>query len=887
MTPIKLTMQAFGPYCHKEVIDFSAFAGSGLFLVSGDTGAGKTTIFDGIVFALYGTLSSDLRKPEMLRSKYADPKIRTFVELEFSLNGQGREERVYTIRRSPEYERAKERGTGMVRQPAEVCLTLPDGGAPIEKIREANEMINALLGMDVRQFRQVAMIAQGDFMKILTADTNERTRIFRDLFDTGRYELLQQKIREKAGQAQQKASALLEKQKALQQEMETFQEGGSLWDASKLQAWSKEQKMLYEACVRKIAANAAAIEECARKQGEKAKELDAYQIREAAKKQALEAEEALKKAELLFEQLQSQQPQRQKEQSRIEELERLCARISRRQELEKQLKARETALLKAQASRQDLDKKETSLHTLQQQCRQDLDALTDAPLQKEKAERMYEKFCELGECRRQADKQQELCRTLQQAYIQKQQAADQAQHLYQLKNRQFLDGQAGILACDLQEGKPCPVCGSVHHPNPAPLEQSVPDQNTVEKLRREALKQQKAAADASADAGKQAAILENLKKEEEKKQAALPQALTLEQAEADLAGAETACQALERMKRQQAQMEEDLKTIRSSQKLAVLDCEKASREKAACQASLQALVDEGVPQQAQEMEAEKIRLQQGLQQWNQQVLNSTKQKEECSSRLQKARGILESGSDLEDPQPALALLAQEAEERRAVQQALQKDLAGLASAIQKAEQCLRQLEDIEQELPSAESMAVRMKNLSDTLNGTLSGQEKINLETYVQTAFFEQVLARANRSLYTMSGGQYELVRAAGSAGRGKTGLDLNVRDYYTSSERSVKSLSGGESFMASLSLALGLSEEIKAEAGGVSMGTLFVDEGFGSLDEESLSKAIAALASLASSRMVGIISHVDSLKSRIGNQILVRKDALNGSRTRLCTDGA
>ena len=196
MKPIKLTMQAFGPYAHTEVVDFQAFGEKGLFLISGDTGAGKTTIFDGIVYALYGELSGELRKPEMLRSKYASPKVDTFVELEFELH-----DKTYIIRRSPEYMRDKKNGNGQTKHASSVEMIDVESKKSLTKVVEVREAINRLIGLDARQFKQVAVLAQGEFIRLLVASTKDRTQIFRDLFQTSDYATLQSEILERSKKA--------------------------------------------------------------------------------------------------------------------------------------------------------------------------------------------------------------------------------------------------------------------------------------------------------------------------------------------------------------------------------------------------------------------------------------------------------------------------------------------------------------------------------------------------------------------------------------------------------------------------------------------------------------------------------------------------------------
>ena len=194
MKPLKLTLSAFGPYAGETVIDFTQLGGQGLFLVTGDTGAGKTTIFDGITFALYGETSGGVREASMLRSKYAEPETPTYAEYIFEYKGA-----VYTVKRSPDYERPKTRGKGMTMQKGEALLTFSDGRAPVTKLKEVNQAVTDLIGLDMKQFTQIAMIAQGDFRKLLLADTEERSNIFRKLFHTDIYKVIQEKLKFEAG----------------------------------------------------------------------------------------------------------------------------------------------------------------------------------------------------------------------------------------------------------------------------------------------------------------------------------------------------------------------------------------------------------------------------------------------------------------------------------------------------------------------------------------------------------------------------------------------------------------------------------------------------------------------------------------------------------------
>ena len=192
MRPLKLTISGFGPYAGTQELDFTAFGTGGLYLITGDTGAGKTTIFDAITFALFGEASGNNREPGMLRSKYAKPEDPTIVELTFAYDSKE-----YTVKRSPEYERAKTRGTGFTKQNPEAQLTYPDGRI-VTKQREVDKAIGEIIGLTREQFSQVSMISQGDFRKLLQADTKERQKIFRDIFGTGYYVTLQNRLKDEA-----------------------------------------------------------------------------------------------------------------------------------------------------------------------------------------------------------------------------------------------------------------------------------------------------------------------------------------------------------------------------------------------------------------------------------------------------------------------------------------------------------------------------------------------------------------------------------------------------------------------------------------------------------------------------------------------------------------
>ena len=200
MRPLKLTISAFGPYAGRTEIPLEQLGDRGLYLITGDTGAGKTTLFDAIAFALYGEPSGASREPSMLRSKYADPGTPTFVEMEFLCRDQR-----YTVRRNPEYQRPRGRGEGFTVQKADASLTFPDGRPPVTKSRDVTQAIRDLIGLDRNQFCQIAMIAQGDFQRLLLAKTEDRSKIFRELFSTRLYQVFEDRVRAETAALKQQA----------------------------------------------------------------------------------------------------------------------------------------------------------------------------------------------------------------------------------------------------------------------------------------------------------------------------------------------------------------------------------------------------------------------------------------------------------------------------------------------------------------------------------------------------------------------------------------------------------------------------------------------------------------------------------------------------------
>lgn len=872
MRPLKLTLSAFGPYAREQVLDFSKLGTGGVYLITGDTGAGKTTIFDGIIFALYGKASGKSREPSTLRSKYAAPETPTFAELTFAYDRA-----VYTVRRSPEYRRPKTRGEGMTTQHAMAELTCPDGRV-ITKQTEVDDEITALLGLDHDQFCQIAMLAQGDFLRLLLAKTEERSRIFQKLFDTGRYARLQEKLRQSAlevkhaydaGQEKLRQygegvrcpedSMLFAKARALQQGQLPFSESREVLE--QLQELTRQQAELTP----KQAAAADRLKQCAA-QAEETKPLTA---RLALLQAQLPKYDRLTKAQQILAEVRQQAAQQ-------------TAAYTAAGEAAEKARAEQTRL---EQRRQELQGAAAGLEQAKAACtqaRQKVEALTALEQQRAALQTTEN--------------------TYRRATADYQAAAEYAQRLeqdYQRLNRAFLDSQAGVLAADLQPGAPCPVCGATEHPHPAVLPTQAPTQSQLEATQQAARSAMAKATTASQSAGgakgqyreQQRAFIAGwqalLGDLPEEPQSVLAEALS--QAQTACTGAEANMQAARAAAEEAAQVEQALPqvaartTARARQQTELqLQVQQLQQEVKQQQSRCSELAAElpFATQSAAEEEQHRITekrnaLEQAHQKAQAAVAELDMQAAALVATLQQTRQQLET-CPAADPAALRAQLAQ----LQTRLHTLTDQGKTLAVRLQTNQTVLDQMRHTAAELEAAEHRYGWIKALADTATGNLTGKEKVTLETYVQMQDLDAVLACANTRFMVMSGGQYELVRRqTAENNRNQSGLDLDVIDHYNGTTRSVKSLSGGESFKASLSLALGLSDRVQSAAGGVRLDAMFVDEGFGSLDEESLHQALHALTDLArSDRLVGIISHVADLRAAIDRQILVTKAPTGGS---------
>ena len=925
MKPLKLTMSAFGSYAGKNVIDFTGQQ-QGIFLITGDTGAGKTTIFDAITYALYNQTSGGERNGNMMRSQYAQPETETYVELEFLYRGQ-----TYRVRRNPDYKITKTLKNGKIREqkvPHSVELTLPDGTVFPEKKNATDAKIIEILGLTADQFSQIVMIAQGDFLKLLYTKSDERKMIFSKLFRTDIYWKIQENLRRKSMEMDER---IQENDRAFEQEKSRIiplpeSEELPLDELverlrERLKDALKEQN-LRRANVEELNKKITKYEEINKlfvsleKIRQTGKELEARQAESKERRQQIE--NALKADKVLVAEQQNLRQQQEVEQS-AQAIAKMTETLANNQEMFETLKTQQQeAEAKQKREAADIQKKMLAL----EQSFPSYEALQNARSEEQQAKKVWEDLGKTSEesfhkkkagiaALKEQQKQQEQVveqtkKNWEQTSLSASESAKHYEHMYEA----FLKEQAGILAENLSAGCPCPVCGSTVHPDPAKL-----SDHAVTELEVEQAKKTRAAAEEKRDLAYAAFEAEKTEKQK------LAQAV--EKEEADFVLAQTIA------KQQRKEAEQNYVSLQKiaeqiREKLVYPSLAEAKKQYAAMQKALEAAEQEierkrqKVSELAEAMNT--LKGQKLAEEENQKTAKklAAKTEKEYAKLLEKSGFVSEETYHLAIlPERSRSKLEREEKEyesqclrQQSEQKLLEKQVSGktytdtteLNEQLKAEKQALKEAEKTYMELHTAyendrsvlqncavylekgkklESEDQVIKSLSKTANGRLSGSAKIDFETYIQRQYFKQIIHEANKRLLTMSNHQFilKLKEEANTGRKTNEGLDLSVYSLVTDSERDVKTLSGGESFLAALAMALGLSDIVERSAGAIHPDMMFIDEGFGSLDAQSRQQAIEVLGELAGdSRMVGIISHVTELKEQIDRKLVVNRTD-NGSR--------
>jgi len=920
MKPVKLTMSAFGCYAGICELDFNRLGTEGLYLITGDTGAGKTTIFDAITFALYGKASGSGRDDaSMLRSKYADLDSDTYVVFTFIYH-----EKEYIIRRNPDYERKARRGEGTTAQAAGVELRLPDGRI-VTKTREADREIETILGITREQFVRIAMIAQGEFLKLLLAKTEDRIEIFRRIFNTNLYKQFQDKVRKDANGLKNEMTARQQEYEFALSGVRTV--GGDAPDAAglagaKAETLSPKEAALWIAALIKaddeqIAANneslaaiAIKLERINRSVGKAETEAVSRAKLAAAVARLSNEEVAQREAGQILEAEKTKELERGSIQAEITTLENslpkytvLTAMLASAEKKKGEL---ETASVSAAAMEKQYQKYTGALEAY----KKEMLSLTDAGAEMEALRNNNAKLLErqksllaLKKSKGEYDSLLVSLTEAQAAYRGQEEFSRKKRDEYEYMYKAYLDEQAGILADELKHGEPCPVCGSTEHPKPAVLSAAAPSKAVLDEAKKALEAVEKKAADAS---GKSNALKGQTAARKDELAGAAAELLNAARLDDIPAALETALSAVgEGLTETAARLEAAQKSV---DRKAVLEknipiAEKnladlaaklngAKQTAVALTEQIKAETDNHAKQAAElkfksENDAkariaalkEKKKVLDNALLMAQNIFDTAKA---VFAATQTEIETLKAGLIGAEPVD-LDALKKEKDDAAAVQGSLTGQNAQITARKSHNQSALNGITKSAKRLSEITERYKWLKALSDTANGDISGKEKIKLETYIQTAYFDRIIARANIRFMQMSRGQYELKRRDAGSFRSQSGLDLNVTDHYNGSERDVKTLSGGESFIASLSLALGLSDEIQSYAGGIRLDSMFIDEGFGSLDDATLSQAMQALLSISrSNRLVGIISHVGGLKEKIDRQIVVTKKHIGGSKAEI-----
>lgn len=1058
MKPIKLIISAIGPYAGEiPEIKFDAFEEKGLFLISGDTGAGKTTIFDAICFALYGTTSGTYRDVKNLRSEYAKDSAQSYVDFYFT-----HQRREFHVWRQPSYERQKQRGSGTITE-KEKAILYEEGQAPLEGLTQVNHAVKELLHIDEKQFKQIVMIAQGEFWDLLNAKTDQRTEILRTIFSTSGYKNIEYKLKDRMDASYQvkvKAEDSIiqhfqdisaNKEDELFDELEELKgragRSGSAWNLDEILSLverlilsDRERLKCRKADLKKAEAeleknkeelalaktNNSFIEKRDKLEKEKEElkkrktEIEEISLRldkqkkatrnvnpvygawmkkcdEASltQKQIITAESNLLSAEALVKQAKDALDSAKKQEPEVDKLTQKVSRIDdeeqkyqQKGELEGKRKELEELDKKTSAVEVELKDTEKSLGEKINALKKIITELKDKPVELAGTETESEKLEELltnldaimDDQIPEREKRRKALSEKQKAFIDARNEYEEASGRREEAEHILEDSRAGILAKKLIKGEKCPVCGSLHHPEPAKLKESSISEDDFKKLQEEesAFQEKKNTANTEAEkantslgeyeewlrikildcmeapllgmdmtgraleeligAVKEAKTrVETMSEENHKKWISLDRECSmLKKAEKDLENAQG--EETENLQAKKEELGENKKEIereltetramlKALENLSFPDWETAQKERELAETKKNKILDDIKKAEEQNKKADnkvtavksELKTLNGSLEQQETDKGDLREKldrevrangfssiEEMLTYVVNEEDIASLDKEVNEYSQAVATnkkqlsdaksdakgrkivdvegLKAVCDEQSANVDLIRQNCSNSESRVNTNEEKQKSILDRREELEKARKDNAICQRLYHLVKGT-TGNGKITLEQYIQAAGFDGIIAAANKRLLPMSDGQYEMYRQEDSLGKKSNNfLDLEVLDNYTGHRRPVGNLSGGESFKASLSLALGLSDTVSSNLGGVQMDALFVDEGFGTLDRKSIDSAMEVLVNLTgSNKLVGIISHREELLENIPQQIKVRKTKDGSQITIVC----
>ncbi|MBQ6805346.1 MAG: SMC family ATPase [Clostridia bacterium] len=877
MKPVKIVLSAFGPYAGETVIDFGLLGENGLFLIAGDTGAGKTTIFDAISFALYGEAAGgrERRKSKSFRSDYAAPKAETYVEFTFT-----HKEQTWIIRRNPEYIRAKRSGEGTTIQTANAEMNCLETKEYYAGLQDVNARVHELLGLTQDQFTQTVMIAQGDFLKILNAASDDRKKLFQKLFNTGLYEAVRNKL-------QDMNSACSRERENLDAHIEI--------SAKKIDADSDfpERELLQQYCSEAKYAElllemlSRLIEQEKQKQEQHAAQKARIdRIRQDA---AIELENGKALNQLFAEFSKSREALEalMQHQSQVDEMQAQLACARKAQQLRPVHVLLNSIGDQLKTQQQELAQAEKRLKEAEDKIPETEKQLKEALAHQEEADELMQQarlLDDLIPTLKDLGKHQKAQKQLQAEILILTAESREADACYSAAKESYYLSQAGLLASFLENGRPCPVCGACDHPNPARLSEAAvtrEEMDAAEKRRRDAEgKLNDASGKLTAIEVKITAARERLSSlalsEAETERTVKEKINELNEKARLLRSAIEFCRkALHDL---QLQFRENEGKVQSIQKQIEGTEGKLTRQQRMFDEGLAeyGFTDEDAYRLAVMTEAAMDKMENAIRIHNEQKQSLSDQVSKLEEKLQGRK-----------PADLSALEIRQNELNKALQQA-DADEKCIAMKVTMHAGVYAEIQNACRQRKRREAHWAVVRDLYDCCSGKAGGNRraKLTFEAYVQQYYFKQIVAAANKRLTVLTDGIFTLRCKEEAADRvHQSGLDLDVLDRSTGQWRDVSTLSGGESFLASLALALGLSDVVQGQSGAIRMEAMFIDEGFGTLDENALRNSLRVLNDLAEGkRLIGIISHVQELEEKIERKIVVSK-TLRGSEIAIVTD--